>query len=85
MKTIITYLAAWIFSAISFPLMLVLKRVKPTPPPPERIVWEADRPVSHNLVNFLVESVRADSQWWTKAISFILLAELILLGLALIS
>ena len=72
-------------SAAAFPAMLVTERLLPIAPAPEAIAWQPGKGWYHNLKNWTTESVRADSQWWSKALCFGLVAMLAIgLGIGLL-
>ena len=70
-------------SAVSFPKMLT-ERLLPVPPTIDRVAWQDQETVYHNLKNFTTETLRADCQWWSKCLSFILYIQLILFTIAFV-
>ena len=42
----------------------------PAKPSADRIAWEHDRSWFHNMKNLWTETVRADCEYWGKALSF---------------
>lgn len=42
----------------------------PAKPSAYRIAWECDRSWFHNMKNLWTETVRADCEYWGKALSF---------------
>lgn len=68
--------AAFICSAVSFPAML-FERPFPVLPSAERLAWEHERTWFHNLKNITTEFLRADSQWWSKFLSFCVLVLIV--------
>jgi hypothetical protein len=64
---------AFLCSASAFPLML-FERVKPYAPDPMRIAFDPGRSAYHNYKNVSTEYVRADSQWWSKFLAFVIVA-----------
>jgi hypothetical protein len=54
--------------------MLTQERLLPLPAPADKIAWQPGKGWYHNLKNWTTESVRADSQWWSKALCFGLVA-----------
>jgi len=68
-------LVAFICSALSFPAMVVTDRALPRPPAPERVQWQEDRSWFHNMKNETTEAVRADAQWWSKFLAFVVVTQ----------
>ena len=66
-------LFAFLCSASAFPAML-FERVKPCAPDPMRIAFDPGRTFYHNYKNLSTEYVRADSQWWSKFLAFVIVA-----------
>jgi hypothetical protein len=64
---------AFILSALSFPGQI--KEFPPHQPAPERIEWEVDRSWTHNFKNLTTETVRADTEFWSKAFLFVIMLE----------
>lgn len=64
---------AFILSALSFPGQI--KEFPPHQPAPERIAWEADRSWTHNMKNLTSETVRADVEFWSKGMLFVIMLE----------
>lgn len=62
---------AFLCSASAFPLML-FERVKPYAPGPMRIAFDPGRTFYHNYKNLTTEYVRADAQWWSKFLGFVI-------------
>lgn len=73
---------AFLSSAVSFPAML-FERALPRPPDPDKIKWE-EGSLYHNLKNQTTEYVRADAQYWSKLLWFIIFTEGVVLLVKLI-
>ena len=71
---------AFLCSAVSFPAML-FERALPIAPTQAKIAWQWGRGGFHNLKNLTTETIRADVQWWSKALSFVICAQMILIVL----
>lgn len=86
-------LIPFLCSALSFPLMPFERKKKnghygPIPPENEKLVMEIPNDARvggsimawyHNMKNISTEYIRADCQYWSKFLSFIILIQLILL------
>lgn len=67
---------ALLCSAVAFPAML-FERPLPLPPPASAIAWQQGRSWFHNMKNLSSESLRADCQWWSKALCFAVLVAMV--------
>ena len=70
------FLLAALCSGTAFPAML-FERFKPIAPDPSKLEWEDDRTWYHNMKNITTESIRADSQWYSKFLCFVILMQAI--------
>lgn len=61
---------AMLASAAAFPAML-FERLLPIKPDPKLIAYQYDRSRYHNLKNQTTERFRADAQWWSKFMCFL--------------
>lgn len=73
-------LFAFLCSASAFPLML-FERLLPNKPDPMRVAPDPGRTFYHNYKNLSTEYVRADAQWWSKFLGFVIVALALLAGL----
>lgn len=62
---------AFLCSATAFPAML-FERVLPNKPDPMKIAFDPGRSWYHNFKNVTSETLRADCQWWSKCLAFVI-------------
>jgi hypothetical protein len=65
---------AFLLMALSFPGQF-FGEFPPHSPEPERYSWEDDRSWFHNTKNYATETVRADVEFWTKCMLFVILLQ----------
>jgi hypothetical protein len=58
-------------SAVSFPAMVLFERGLPNLPPADRTEHEVGW--YHSAKNYTTECLRADAQWWSKCLCFMVL------------
>ena len=68
---------AFLISALSFPGQFN-GEFPPKPPAPEKIAWE-DGSWFHNMKNLTTETVRADAEFWSKALLFVILVQFVII------
>lgn len=73
-----TLFIAMLCSAISFTVQW-REQWLPEPPEPERIAWEHNRSWFHNMKNLTTETIRADAEFWSKALLFVIVVQFLVI------
>lgn len=59
---------------------MLFERLKPLAPSPMKVAFDPGRSFYHNYKNLATETLRADCQWFSKFLAFVIVALAVLAG-----